>query len=310
MEFEHKSVLLEECIEALHIRPDGIYVDGTLGGAGHSSEIAKRLTSGKLIAFDQDPEAIENAKKVLAPYMDRVILIHSNFEDLKERLEECGIEAIDGLLLDLGVSSYQLDNPARGFSYMQDAPLDMRMDSTQQLSAYEVINRYSKEELSQIIRDYGEENWHKRIAEFIIERRTEKPIETTGELVETIKAAVPKGARDENLHPAKRTFQAIRIEVNGELSVIDKTIRDAFSMMNKGAVAAIITFHSLEDRIVKNVFKDLSGGCECPPEFPVCVCNKKPIAKLVNKKPIIATAAELEENPRARSAKLRCAKRI
>ncbi|MDO5061834.1 MAG: 16S rRNA (cytosine(1402)-N(4))-methyltransferase RsmH [Peptostreptococcaceae bacterium] len=310
MEFEHKSVLLEECIEALHIRPDGIYVDGTLGGAGHSSEIAKRLTSGKLIAFDQDPEAIENAKKVLAPYMDRVILIHSNFEDLKERLEACGIEAIDGLLLDLGVSSYQLDNPARGFSYMQDAPLDMRMDSTQQLSAYEVINRYSKEELSQIIRDYGEENWHKRIAEFIIERRTEKPIETTGELVEIIKAAVPKGARDKNLHPAKRTFQAIRIEVNGELSVIDKTIRDAFSMMNKGAVAGIITFHSLEDRIVKNVFKDLSGGCECPPEFPVCVCNKKPIAKLVNKKPIVATAAELEENPRARSAKLRCAKRI
>lgn len=310
MEFEHKSVLLEECIEALHIRPDGIYVDGTLGGAGHSSEIAKRLTSGKLIAFDQDMEAIENAKKVLAPYMDRVILIHSNFENLKERLAERGIGVIDGLLLDLGVSSYQLDNPERGFSYMQDAPLDMRMDSAQQLNAYEVINRYSKEELSQIIREYGEENWHKRIAEFIVERRTEKPIRTTGELVDIIKAAVPKGARDENLHPAKRTFQAIRIEVNGELSVIDKTIRDAFSMMNKGAVAAVITFHSLEDRIVKNVFKDLSGGCECPPEFPVCVCNKKPIAKLVNKKPIVATAAELEENPRARSAKLRCAKRI
>lgn len=310
MEFEHKSVLLEECIEALHIRPDGIYVDGTLGGAGHSSEIAKRLTSGKLIAFDQDMEAIENAKKVLAPYMDRVILIHSNFENLKERLAERGIGVIDGLLLDLGVSSYQLDNPERGFSYMQDAPLDMRMDSAQQLNAYEVINRYSKEELSQIIREYGEENWHKRIAEFIVEHRTEKPIRTTGELVDIIKAAVPKGARDENLHPAKRTFQAIRIEVNGELSVIDKTIRDAFSMMNKGAVAAVITFHSLEDRIVKNVFKDLSGGCECPPEFPVCVCNKKPVAKLVNKKPIVATAAELEENPRARSAKLRCAKRI
>lgn len=310
MEFEHKSVLLEECIDNLRIHPDGIYVDGTLGGAGHSSEIVKRLKQGKLIAFDQDLEAIENAKKVLAPYMDRVILVHSNFENLGEKLDELGIERIDGLLLDLGVSSYQLDNPERGFSYMHDAPLDMRMDATRSFSAYDVVNEYSAEELSQIIKNYGEENWHKRIAEFIAEKRKEKPIETTFELVEIIKAAVPKAARDENLHPAKRTFQAIRIEVNGELQVIEKTIREAFARMNPNAVAAIITFHSLEDRIVKNCFRELSTACTCPPEFPVCVCNKKPLAKIINKKPIVATQEELSENPRSRSAKLRCAMRI
>ncbi len=310
MEFEHKSVLLDECIDNLNIKPDCIYVDGTLGGAGHSLEIVKRLDGGKLIAFDRDIEAIENAKKVLSGYMDRVVLIHSNFENLSSELEKIGVEKIDGLLLDLGVSSYQLDNAERGFSYMNDAPLDMRMNAMQDFSAYDVINSYTAEELSRIIKDYGEENWHKRIAEFIVEKRAQKPIETTGELVDVIKAAVPKAARDENLHPAKRTFQAIRVEVNGELDVIEKTIRDAFSMMNKGAVAAIITFHSLEDRIVKNCFKDLSTDCICPPEFPVCVCHKEKIAKLVNKKPIVAGKEELEKNPRSRSAKLRCAMRI
>lgn len=310
MEFNHKSVLLDECIENLKIKPDGIYVDGTLGGAGHSLEIAKRLTTGKLIAFDQDQDAIEYAKEVLKEHAQKVILIHSNFEHLKAELTKAGISKIDGLLLDLGVSSYQLDQAERGFSYKQDAPLDMRMDKTRSFSAYDVVNTYSLEELSRVIKEYGEENWHKRIAEFIVEKRKDKPIQTTFELVDIIKAAVPKAARDESLHPAKRTFQAIRVEVNGELEVIDRTIRDAFSMMNKNAVAAVITFHSLEDRIVKNCFKELASACSCPPDFPVCVCDKVPSAKLINKKPIVASSQELEDNPRSRSAKLRCAMRI
>ena len=310
MEFIHKSVLLDECIESLNIKPDGIYVDGTLGGAGHSLEIVKRLEGGKLVAFDQDMDAIENAKIKLADYMDRVILIHSNFENLGEKLEENGITGIDGLLLDLGVSSYQLDTPERGFSYMHDAPLDMRMDKSLKESAWDIINRYSEEEISDIIRNYGEENWHARIAAFIVEKRKEKPIETTFELVDIIKAAVPRKARDENLHPAKRTFQAIRIAVNRELDVIEKVIIDAAEKMNRGGIIAIITFHSLEDRIVKNVFRDLSAGCICPPEFPVCTCNTVAKLKLLTKKPIISSKEELEENPRARSAKLRCAVRL
>lgn len=310
MEFIHKSVLLDECIDSLNIKPEGIYVDGTLGGAGHSLEIVKRLDGGKLVAFDQDMDAIENAKIKLAEYMDRVILIHSNFENLGEKLDENGITGIDGLLLDLGVSSYQLDTPERGFSYMHDAPLDMRMDKSLTESAWDIINRYSEAELSDIIRNYGEENWHARIAAFIVERRREKPIETTFELVEIIKAAVPRKARDENLHPAKRTFQAIRIAVNRELDVIEKVIREATEKMNRGGVIAIITFHSLEDRIVKNVFRDLSAGCICPPEFPVCTCNTVAKLKLLTKKPIISSKEELEENPRARSAKLRCAVRL
>ena len=310
MEFIHKSVLLDECIDSLNIKPDGIYVDGTLGGAGHSLEIVKRLDGGKLVAFDQDMDAIENAKIKLAEYMDRVILIHSNFENLGEKLDENGITGIDGLLLDLGVSSYQLDTPERGFSYMHDAPLDMRMDKSLTESAWDIINRYSEAELSDIIRNYGEENWHARIAAFIVERRREKPIETTFELVDIIKAAVPRKARDENLHPAKRTFQAIRIAVNRELDVIEKVIREATEKMNRGGVIAIITFHSLEDRIVKNVFRDLSAGCICPPEFPVCTCNTVAKLKLLTKKPIISSKEELEENPRARSAKLRCAVRL
>ena len=310
MEFIHKSVLLDECIDSLNIKPDGIYVDGTLGGAGHSLEIVKRLDGGKLVAFDQDMDAIENARIKLAEYMDRVILIHSNFETLGEKLDENGITGIDGLLLDLGVSSYQLDTPERGFSYMHDAPLDMRMDKSLTESAWDIINRYSEAELSDIIRNYGEENWHARIAAFIVERRREKPIETTFELVDIIKAAVPRKARDENLHPAKRTFQAIRIAVNRELDVIEKVIREATEKMNRGGVIAIITFHSLEDRIVKNVFRDLSAGCICPPEFPVCTCNTVAKLKLLTKKPIISSKEELEENPRARSAKLRCAVRL
>ena len=310
MEFIHKSVLLDECIDSLNIKPDGIYVDGTLGGAGHSLEIVKRLDGGKLVAFDQDMDAIENARIKLAEYMDRVILIHSNFENLGEKLDENGITGIDGLLLDLGVSSYQLDTPERGFSYMHDAPLDMRMDKSLTESAWDIINRYSEAELSDIIRNYGEENWHARIAAFIVERRREKPIETTFELVDIIKAAVPRKARDENLHPAKRTFQAIRIAVNRELDVIEKAIREATEKMNRGGVIAIITFHSLEDRIVKNVFRDLSAGCICPPEFPVCTCNTVAKLKLLTKKPIISSKEELEENPRARSAKLRCAVRL
>ena len=310
MEFIHKSVLLDECIDSLNIKPEGIYVDGTLGGAGHSLEIVKRLDGGKLVAFDQDMDAIENARIKLAEYMDRVILIHSNFENLGEKLDENGITGIDGLLLDLGVSSYQLDTPERGFSYMHDAPLDMRMDKSLTESAWDIINRYSEAELSDIIRNYGEENWHARIAAFIVERRSEKPIETTFELVDIIKAAVPRKARDENLHPAKRTFQAIRIAVNRELDVIEKVIREATEKMNRGGVIAIITFHSLEDRIVKNVFRDLSAGCICPPEFPVCTCNTVAKLKLLTKKPIISSKEELEENPRARSAKLRCAVRL
>ena len=310
MEFIHKSVLLDECIDSLNIKPDGIYVDGTLGGAGHSLEIVKRLDGGKLVAFDQDMDAIENARIKLAEYMDRVILIHSNFENLGEKLDENGITGIDGLLLDLGVSSYQLDTPERGFSYMHDAPLDMRMDKSLTESAWDIINRYSEAELSDIIRNYGEENWHARIAAFIVERRREKPIETTFELVDIIKAAVPRKARDENLHPAKRTFQAIRIAVNRELDVIEKVIKEATEKMNRGGVIAIITFHSLEDRIVKNVFRDLSAGCICPPEFPVCTCNTVAKLKLLTKKPIISSKEELEENPRARSAKLRCAVRL
>lgn len=310
MEFIHKSVLLDECIESLNIRPDGIYVDGTLGGAGHSLEIVKKLTTGKLVAFDQDMDAIENAKVKLKDYMENVVLIHSNFENLDEKLKEYGIFSIDGILLDLGVSSYQLDTPQRGFSYMHDAPLDMRMDKNLNESAYDIINYYSEEALDKIIRDYGEENWHNRIAKFIIEKRTEKPIETTFELVDVIKAAVPKKARDESLHPAKRTFQAIRIAVNRELDVIEKVIKEASDNMNKGGVISIITFHSLEDRIVKNVFKDLSQGCKCPPEFPICNCNIKPTLKIINKKPIISSKEELEENPRARSAKLRCAMKL
>ena len=310
MEFKHVTVLLNEAVDILDIKPEGIYVDGTLGGAGHSLEIVKKLTSGKLICFDQDINAISAAKEKLKDFMDKTILVHSNFENLREELNKLGIERIDGFLVDLGVSSHQLDVPERGFSYMQDAPLDMRMDNNAELSAYDVVNTYSEAELKRVIKDYGEENWSARIAKLIVERRATMPIRTTFELVDAIKAAIPKKMRDENQHPAKRTFQAIRIEVNRELDVIEKTLLAAVEMMNEGGVLAVITFHSLEDRIVKNVFKKLQYSCTCPPEFPVCICNSKQVVEIITRKPILPSENEVEMNPRSRSAKLRAARKL
>lgn len=310
MEFKHVTVLLNEAVDILDIKPEGIYVDGTLGGAGHSLEIVKKLTSGKLICFDQDINAISAAKEKLKDFMDKTILVHSNFENLREELNKLGIESIDGFLVDLGVSSHQLDVPERGFSYMQDAPLDMRMDNDAELSAYDVVNTYSEAELKRVIKDYGEENWSARIAKLIVERRATMPIRTTFELVDAIKAAIPKKMRDENQHPAKRTFQAIRIEVNRELDVIEKTLLAAVDMMNEGGVLAVITFHSLEDRIVKNVFKKLQYSCTCPPEFPVCICNSKQVVEIITRKPILPSENEVEMNPRSRSAKLRAARKL
>ena len=310
MEFKHVTVLLNEAVDILDIKPEGIYVDGTLGGAGHSLEIVKKLTSGKLICFAQDINAISAAKEKLKDFMDKTILVHSNFENLREELNKLGIESIDGFLVDLGVSSHQLDVPERGFSYMQDAPLDMRMDNDAELSAYDVVNTYSEAELKRVIKDYGEENWSARIAKLIVERRATMPIRTTFELVDAIKAAIPKKMRDENQHPAKRTFQAIRIEVNRELDVIEKTLLAAVDMMNEGGVLAVITFHSLEDRIVKNVFKKLQYSCTCPPEFPVCICNSKQVVEIITRKPILPSENEVEMNPRSRSAKLRAARKL
>ena len=310
MEFKHVTVLLNEAVDILDIKPEGIYVDGTLGGAGHSLEIVKKLTSGKLICFDQDINAISAAKEKLKDFMDKTILVHSNFENLREELNKLGIESIDGFLVDLGVSSHQLDVPERGFSYMQDAPLDMRMDNNAEFSAYDVVNTYSEAELKRVLLDYGEENWSARIAQHIVERRATMPIRTTFELVDAIKAAIPKKMRDENQHPAKRTFQAIRIEVNRELDVIEKTLLAAVDMMNKGGVLAVITFHSLEDRIVKNVFKKLQYSCTCPPEFPVCICNSKQVVEIITRKPILPSENEVEMNPRSRSAKLRAARKL
>lgn len=310
MEFKHVSVLLNECIEALDIKEDGIYVDGTLGGAGHSSEIVKNLSeNGMLIGIDQDTDALKAAKERLKDY-NNVTFVHSNFYNIGDILKDLDIEGVDGILMDLGVSSYQLDNGERGFSYMQDAPLDMRMNRENSLSAYEVINSYSEEDLFKIIKDYGEEKFAKRIANFIVNRRKEKNIESTLELVDIIKAAIPAKARREGPHPAKRTFQAIRIEVNRELDIIERTIRDGVEKLNVGGRMAIITFHSLEDRIVKTVYKDLANPCTCPSSFPICVCNKKPSVKLITRKPIEATEEELEYNPRSRSAKLRVIERI
>lgn len=311
MEFHHISVLLDECIDNLNIKPDGVYVDCTMGGAGHSKEIVKRLSKdGLFIGFDQDINAINTAKERLSEYSDRVKFVHSNFQNLKNELEKIGVYKVDGVLADLGVSSHQLDEADRGFSYMQDAPLDMRMDIRCSFSAYDVVNTYSEAELSKIIKDYGEDNWAKRIAKFIVEGRKEKNIETTGELVEIIKKAIPKKARIDGPHPAKRTFQAIRIEVNNELGVITEMIDDAASIMNEGGRICIITFHSLEDRIVKNAFRDLATDCICPPHIPICQCDKEALVKVITRKPILPTDKEIEENPRSRSAKLRVAERI
>ncbi|GKX66114.1 16S rRNA (cytosine(1402)-N(4))-methyltransferase RsmH [Inconstantimicrobium mannanitabidum] len=310
MEFKHVSVLLNECIEGLNIKENGIYVDCTLGGAGHSSHIIEKLSSeGLLIGIDQDTEALKAANEKLSKYENKK-LVHNNFYNIKSILEDLEVEKVDGILMDLGVSSYQLDNPERGFSYMNDAELDMRMDRENSLSAYDVVNSYSEEELARIIREYGEEKFAKRIANFIVNARKEKAVETTFELVEIIKKAIPAKARREGPHPAKRTFQAIRIEVNRELSIIEQTILDGVEKLNKGGRMAIITFHSLEDRIVKNTFRTLQNPCTCPREFPICICNKKPVVKLINNKPIEASAEELEYNPRSRSAKLRILEKI
>lgn len=308
--FGHKPVLLDECLDALHIRPDGIYVDGTLGRAGHSLEIAKRLTTGRLICLDRDETAIDAAKLRLADYMDRVTLVHSNFSRLGDVLAEQGVAGVDGMLFDLGVSSPQLDEARRGFSYMHDAPLDMRMDQTAALTARDVVNDWSYEDLRRILFEYGEERYAPAIAKAIVKRRQESPIETTGQLVSIIRAAMPPAALREKQHPAKRTFQAIRIAVNDELGELPPMLQAASQLLAPGGRLAVISFHSLEDRIIKKTLQELSTGCTCPPNFPVCVCGKKPKMKLVTRKPIVAGAAELVYNPRARSAKLRVAEKI
>ena len=309
-EFHHISVLLQECLDGLDIKPDGIYIDGTLGGAGHSSQIAKRLTTGRLIGIDRDPIALKAAGERLKPYKDNVTLVHSNFCEMAQVVKDLGLTGVDGILLDLGVSSPQLDDGARGFSYMADAPLDMRMNNEDPLTAYTVVNTWSQEELKRILFDYGEERYAPRIASAICRRREEKPIETTLELVDVIRSAMPAQALREKQHPAKRSFQAIRIAVNDELGSVEKAMADAIPLLNPGGRLAVITFHSLEDRIVKNAMTEAAKGCTCPPSFPVCVCGKKPQVKLISRKPIVASDEELEVNPRSRSAKLRVCEKI
>ena len=309
-EFYHVSVLLDECIQGLNIKPDGIYVDGTLGGAGHSSQIAARLTTGRLIGIDRAPVALKAAGERRAPYADRVTLVHSNFCEIASVLEQLQIPGVDGILLDLGVSSPQLDDGARGFSYMADAPLDMRMNNEDALTAHMVVNTWPYEELKRILYEYGEERYAPQIASAICRKRENAPIETTLELVDVIRSAMPPQALREKQHPAKRSFQAIRIAVNDELGSVEKVMRDAIPCLNPGGRLAIITFHSLEDRIVKNGMAEASKGCTCPPNFPVCVCGKKPKVKLISRKPIVSGEEELERNPRARSAKLRVCEKI
>jgi len=305
IDFTHRPVLLDECIEALNIRPDGIYVDGTAGGGGHSFAIASHLDEGHLIAIDQDENAIAAASQRLAPFGERVSVVRSNFRAIADVCESLEVSAIDGVLLDLGVSSHQLDTPERGFSYNADAPLDMRMDVRNPLTARRVVNEYSESELRRILFEYGEEKFSSRIAANIVAARQVSPIETTGELVDIIKRSMPAAAREGGHHPAKRSFQAIRIEVNAELSVIEPAIRSAVNLLRPGGRMAIITFHSLEDRIVKQAFAALAAGCTCPRDLPVCVCGNKPRVRVETRKPILPSDAELEQNPRSRSAKLR-----
>ncbi|WP_202709126.1 16S rRNA (cytosine(1402)-N(4))-methyltransferase RsmH [Sporosalibacterium faouarense] len=310
MKFEHVSVLLDECIEGLDIKKDGIYVDGTLGGAGHSKEIVKKLDGGRLIGIDQDLNAIQKASEVLKDYEDKITIVHNNFRNIKEVLKNLEIEKVDGVLLDLGVSSHQLDEGERGFSYNHDAKLDMRMNREEDFSAWDVVNKYSQEDLTRIIKEFGEERWAHRIAEFIVVDRKEKTIDTTEELVEVIKKAIPKGARRDGPHPARRTFQAIRIEVNQELDILRDAIIDICDVLKPGGRICIITFHSLEDRIVKKVYKELNKQCICPPEFPICKCDKERELKIITRKPITSSKDELENNSRARSAKLRVGEKV
>ncbi|WP_054740593.1 16S rRNA (cytosine(1402)-N(4))-methyltransferase RsmH [Cellulosilyticum ruminicola] len=311
MKFEHVSVLLNECIEGLAIKPNGIYVDGTLGGAGHASVVCSHLSeAGHFIGIDQDNNALAVSKERLKDVKAKVSIVKSNFEQTANVLESLGVEKIDGMLIDLGVSSHQLDEADRGFSYMHDAPLDMRMNQDSKYSAYDVVNEMSEEELYRIIKEYGEERWAKRVAQFIVEERKFKPIETTYELVDVIKKAIPQGARKDGPHPAKRTFQAIRIAVNRELEIIAPTINDVVEKLAPGGRLCIITFHSLEDRIVKQAFKKLEDPCTCAKEFPVCVCGKVPQVKVITRKPILPSEGELEANHRSRSAKLRIVEKL
>ncbi len=310
MDFHHITVLLDETIEQMQIDPSKVYLDGTLGGGGHASAIAAKLTTGRLIGLDRDEKALTAARERLAPWMDRVTLLHRNFRELDNALDGLGLEAVDGMVFDLGVSSPQLDDGARGFSYRTDAPLDMRMDATQRLTAWELVNRWPREQLKRIFYDYGEERYAPQIAAAIEKRREIAPIETTLELVDVIKSAMPPQALREKQHPAKRSFQAIRIAVNDELGALDTLMGMAVDRLNPGGRLAVITFHSLEDRIVKSALQEAARGCVCPPEFPVCVCGRKPKVRLITRKPIIPGGRELEANPRARSAKLRVAERL
>ena len=306
MEYKHISVLREESIQGLNINSSGVYVDGTLGGAGHASVICGLLNGeGRFIGIDQDEEAIQNARTRLAPFGNLVTLVRDNFSNFRHIMNDLQVTQVNGILLDLGVSSHQLDEGSRGFSYMQDAPLDMRMDQRREKTAEQIVNTYSEDELAKVIWDYGEERWARRISQFIVQSRLQKPIRSTGQLVGIIKKAVPKGARADGPHPAKRTFQALRIEVNGELEILEQSIQDMVDFLAPGGRICIITFHSLEDRIVKQTYKALADPCTCPKEFPICVCGKKPKLKLITTKPIIPSDEEVEENPRARSAKLR-----
>ena len=309
-EFTHRPVLLGECMEALNIRPDGVYFDGTLGRAGHSREIARRLTTGRLICVDRDQAALDAARERLAPWMDRVELVHSNFDRVDEILDRLSLPGVDGMLFDLGVSSPQLDDGSRGFSYLQDAPLDMRMDQSAPLTAREVVNGWSQEELKRILWQYGEERYSGPIAAAMVRAREQTPIETTGQLAEIIRGAMPAKARREKQHPAKRSFQAIRIAVNDELGEVERLLDSALDALRPGGRLAVISFHSLEDRLVKTAYGEWAKGCTCPPDFPVCVCGKSPKVKLIGKRPIVADEKELEENPRARSAKLRLAEKL
>lgn len=306
MEFKHYSVLLEETIEHLNIKEDGVYVDGTLGGAGHASVVCSHLgPNGRFIGIDQDEDAIRASSERLKPYGDIVTIVRSNYCNMKQVLADLGIDKVDGIVLDLGVSSYQLDTAERGFTYREDAPLDMRMDNRNNMTARDIVNNYSEYDLYRIIRDYGEDKFAKNIAKHIVRVREEKPIETTFELIEAIKAAIPMKIRMNQGHPAKKTFQAIRIELNKELDVLKDTLRDMVNLLQPGGRICIITFHSLEDRIVKTIFRECENPCECPPSFPVCVCGKKSLGKVISRKPILPSEQELEENSRSKSAKLR-----